>query len=68
MQARRWGIILLWATFSFCAVAQPTTSQTTVSQQDLPDSFGDELERIERDGFELKDYLYPYNDGFGGVE
>ncbi len=60
MQGRWWGIVFLWVTFSFCAVVQPTT----VPQQDLPYSFGEELEKIERDGFELKDYLYPYNDGF----
>ncbi len=60
MQARGYGIVFLWVTFSFCAVVQPTT----VPQQDLPDTFGGVLEEIERDGFELKDYLYPYNDGF----
>jgi len=53
-------MVFLWAIFSFCAVGQPTT----VPQQDLPDSFGEVLEEIERDGFELKDYLYPYNDSF----
>ncbi len=60
MQARGYGIVFLWVTFSFCAVVQPTT----VPQQELPDSFGEVLEEIERDGFELRDYLYPYNDGF----
>ncbi len=60
MQTRWWGIVFLWVTFSFCAVVQPTT----VPQQDLPDSFGEVLKEIERDGFELRDYLYPYNDGF----
>ena len=60
MQARWYGIVFLWVTFSICAVVQPTS----VPQQDLPDSFGEELGKIERDGFELKDYLYPYNDGF----
>jgi len=60
MQARGYGIVFLWVTFSFCAVVQPTT----VPQQDLPDTFGGVLEEIKRDGFELKDYLYPYNDGF----
>ncbi len=55
MQTRWWGIVFLWVTFSFCAVVQPTT----VPQQDLPYSFGEELEKIERDGFELKDYLVP---------
>ncbi len=60
MQARWYGIVFLWVTFSFCAVVQPTT----VPQQDLPDSFGEVLEEIERDGFELKDYLYPYNDHY----
>ncbi len=60
MQARWYGIVFLWVTFSFCAVGQPTT----VSQRDLPDSFGEVLEEIQRDGFEVRDYLYPYNDGF----
>ncbi len=60
MQARWYAIVFLWVTCSFCAVVQPTT----VPQQDLPDSFGEELEKIERDGFELKDYLYPFRDGF----
>jgi len=60
MQARGYGIVFLWVTFSFCAVVQPTT----VPQQELPDSFGEVLEEIERDGFELRDSLYPYNDGF----
>ena len=60
MQARWYGIVFLWVTVSFCAVVQPTT----VPQQELPDSFGEVLEEIERDGFELRDYLYPYNDGF----
>ncbi|MCH8015764.1 MAG: hypothetical protein IH917_03975 [Acidobacteria bacterium] len=59
MQARWYGIVFLWVTFSFCAVVQPTT----VPQQELPDSFGEVLEEIERDGFELRDSLYPYNDG-----
>ena len=60
MQARWYGIVFLWVTFSFGAVVQPNT----VPQQDLPDSFGEVLEEIERDGLELRDYLYPYNDGF----
>jgi len=60
MQARKYGIVFLWVVFSFCAVGQPTT----VSQLDLPDSFAEELGKIEGDGLELKDYLYPYNDGF----
>ena len=60
MQARWYGIVFLWVTVSFCAVVQPTT----VPQQELPDSFGEALEEIERDGFELRDYLYPYYDGF----
>ncbi len=60
MQARWYGIVFLWVTVSFCAVVQPTT----VPQRELPDSFGEVLEEIERDGFELRDYLYPYNDGF----
>ena len=59
MQARGYGIVFLWVTFSFCAVVQPTT----VPQQELPDSFAEVLEEIERDGFELRDSLYPYNDG-----
>ena len=50
----------LCVTVSFCAVVQPTT----VPQQEFSDSFGEVLEDIERDGFELRDYLYPYNDGF----
>ena len=54
MQARRYAIVFLWVTFSFCTVVQPTT----VPQQNLPDSFGEVLEEIERDGFELRDYLY----------
>ena len=60
MQARWYGIVFLWVIFSFCAVVQPTT----VPQQDLPDSFDEVLEEIQRDGLELRDYLYPYNDGF----
>jgi hypothetical protein len=60
MQARGYRIVFLWVTFSFCAVVQPTT----VPQQELPNSFGEVLEEIEREGFELRDYLYPYNDGF----
>jgi hypothetical protein len=60
MQAGWYGIVFLWVIFSFCAVVQPTT----VPQQDLPDSFGEVLEEIQRDGLELRDYLYPYNDGF----
>ncbi len=60
MQARWYGIVFLWVIFSFWAVGQPIT----VSQRDLPDSFGEVLEEIERDGFEVRDYLYPYNDGF----
>ncbi|MCH8321029.1 MAG: hypothetical protein IH790_08750 [Acidobacteria bacterium] len=59
IQECRYGIVFLWVTFSFCAVVQPTT----VPQQELPDSFGELLEEIERDGFELKDSLYLYNDG-----
>ncbi len=60
MQTRWCGIVFLWVTFSFCALVQPTT----VPQQDLPDSFAEVLEQIERDGFELKDFLYPYNDHY----
>ncbi len=60
MRARWYEIVFLWVAFSFCAVVQPTT----VPQQDLPDSFAEELEKIEGDGFKLKDYLYSYNDGF----
>ena len=60
MQAGWYGIVFLWVIFSFCAVVQPTT----VPQQDLPDSFGEVLEEIQRDGLELRDYLYPYNAGF----
>jgi len=60
MQARWYGMVFLWVTFSFCALVQPTT----VPQQELPDSFAEVLEEIERDGFELKDYLYPYNDHY----
>ena len=60
MQARGYRIVFLWVTFSFCAVVQPTT----VPRQELPNSFGEVLEEIEREGFELRDYLYPYNDGF----
>ena len=60
MQARWYGIVFLWVTFSFSAVVQPNT----VPQQDLPASFGEVLEEIERDGLELRDYLYPYHDGF----
>ena len=47
MQTRWWGIVFLWVAFSFCAVVQ----RTTVPQQDLPYSFGEELEKIEWDGF-----------------
>jgi len=60
MQARGYGIVFLWVTFSFCAVVQPTTAP----QRELPDSFGEVREEIERDGFELRDSLYPYNHGF----
>lgn len=64
MQFRGYGIVFLWITFGLCAVGQTATSKAPVPQQDLPDSFREELGKIERDGFELKDYLYPYNDGF----
>ncbi len=60
MQARWYAIVFLWVTCSFCAVVQPTT----VPQQELSDSFGEVLEEIKRDGFEVRDSLYPYNDGF----
>ena len=63
MKARWYGIVFLWATFSLCAVGQPTTSKTPVPQQDLPDSFGEELGKIERDGFQLKGHRNLYNDG-----
>ena len=60
MQARWYGMVFLWVTFGFGALVQPTT----VPQKELPDFFGEILEEIERDGFELKDYLYPYNDHY----
>jgi len=41
-------------------VVQPTT----VPQRDFPDSFGEELRKIEGNGFELKAHRYSYNDGF----
>ena len=60
MQARRYAIVFLWVAFSFWAVVQPIS----VPQQDLPDSFGEVLEEIAHDGFELRDYLYSSNNGF----
>jgi len=60
MQFRGYGIVFLWVAFSFCAVVQPTT----VPQRDFPDSFGEELRKIEGNGLELKDHRYSYNDGF----
>ena len=60
MRARWYGMVFLWVTFGFGALVQPTT----VPQKELPDFFAEVLEEIERDGFELKDYLYPYNDHY----
>lgn len=63
MQRRLCWVVVLFVALSSCARLQAARPSPSLLQKSLPESFSEELEQIERDGFELKDYLYPYQDG-----
>ena len=57
---------LCWTVFLFIILSSYVLAQSTMPsflQKDLPDSFIEVIQKLEKEGFELKDYLYPYQDG-----
>ncbi|MCZ6484820.1 MAG: VCBS repeat-containing protein [Acidobacteria bacterium] len=63
MQSRLYWVVILFVAFSSCALLQSAKPKASLLQESLPETFSEELEQLEKDGFELKDYFYPYQDG-----
>ncbi len=61
MQGRSCWTVFLFAILHSYGIAQST--MPSFLQKDLPDSFIEVVQKLEKEGFELKDYLYPYQDG-----